>query len=313
MKIHQTLLVGSFAVAVGSFLAIGCAGKGSSSESLQLSADTGTGKKTVGSTDMCGSPAPSMAERNRVEKEIAALAFAPGKGGAPTVIPVYFHIVTNDDGSLGGMTDAEVAIQIDALNTGFAGTQAPGGFNTSFRFQLAGTDRTANSAWFTCIRDSADDVAMKTALRRGTAATLNLYVRDLEPGLGGWGGFPWWYAGNPVMDGPEIDYTLVGRGVDPGLAGDVFVHEVGHWMGLYHTFQDGCTTNNDYVSDTPAEAHYNVNCPTATLDTCTGKGFSGTDPWMNFMDYTNDACKYQFTSGQSRRMDQMWATYRAGK
>lgn len=313
MKTHQPLLVGLFAAALGSVLAIGCAGNGASSETLQVKGISSPVDKQPVDFDKCGTPEPPLAERTRVEKEIAGHALAPGKGGAPTVIPVYFHIVTNDDGSLGGMTDAEVAIQIDALNTGFAGTQSPGGFNTNFRFQLVAIDRTANSTWFTATRDSTGDVEMKTALRRGTATTLNLYVRDLEPGLGGWGGFPWWYASNPVMDGPEIDYTLVGRGLDPGLAGDVFVHEVGHWMGLYHTFQDGCTSNNDYVSDTPAEAHYNVNCPTTTIDTCTGKGFSGTDPWMNFMDYTNDACKYQFTSGQSRRMDQMWGTYRQGK
>jgi hypothetical protein len=143
----------------------------------------------------------------------------------------------------------------------------------------------------------------------GGANALNFYTTN-GGGYLGWATFPWNYGGRSNMDGVVCLYSsLPGGGFAPYDEGDTATHEVGHWLGLYHTFQNGCTPRNDYVSDTPAEAGPAFGCPVGR-DSCAVSRYPGSDPIFNFMDYGDDPCIHEFTSEQASRMDGMFAQYR---
>jgi len=264
---------------------------------------------------------------NDVRSNRGAAGRGPGSGGAGSegarlysngfiTIPVYFHVVYRSDNT-GNVSDAWLDNQINAMNEHFTGVDGPvyrtAAANTSFRFAKAGVTRTHNDSWYAAGPGSAAETEMKNALRTGTADDLNFYTNS-GGGYLGWATFPNEYAARPTMDGVVCYWaSLPGSNYVPYNEGDTGTHEVGHWVGLYHTFQGGCSSTNDGVSDTPAERGPTFGCPSGNLDTCKGKKSPGLDPYENFMDYTDDPCMYKFSSGQADRSDTIWATYRAGK
>ncbi len=244
-------------------------------------------------------------ERNFQKDFRETVKISPNVTGG--TIPVYFHVIRKGTGVANGdITSTMVTDQMRVLNNAYAAW--------GYSFNLVSIDRTTNATWYASGPGTTAQTQMKNALRKGTADDLNIYTTNPSGGLLGYATFPWSYTGNPKDDGVVVLYSSVPGGTAaPYNLGDTATHEVGHWMGLYHTFQGGCATSTtnggDFVSDTPAEASPASGCPTGR-NTCSS---AGNDPITNFMDYTNDSCMFQFTARQDSRMDSMFTTYRFGK
>ena len=237
---------------------------------------------------------------------------APRKGEpvgieANVQIPVVFHVIykeTTVNGTLvrtGYVPKSQIDSQLKVLNAAYA--------STGVTFTLRSIDRVRNNTWFGMSMGSQLEQAAKAALAVDPAHVLNIYTAGPVNNMLGWAYFPWSYPEANVMHGLVLLYsTLPGGVAKPYNKGDTATHEIGHYLGLFHTFQGGCKAPGDYVSDTFDEALPAYGCP-QYRDTCPTPGL---DPVWNFMDYTDDACMTGFTPGQLTRMRWALSTYKRG-
>jgi Pregnancy-associated plasma protein-A len=226
-------------------------------------------------------------------------------------IKTIVHVITAEDGT-GAVTRQQVRDQIKVMNDGFRGVTSPEAAPTKFRFVLKKLHYVANDDWFNWeINDDGTETEAgteaKTALHRGGWRTLNVYVTNLQVYLG-YATFP--QNGVLALDGLVVlNESLPGGTAAPYNEGDTATHEIGHWLGLFHTFENGCNSPGDSVRDTPYQDDgENIFSCEESLDTCTQPG---TDPVHNFMSYGDDLCMDQFTRGQHHRMLKTWFVFRA--
>jgi Pregnancy-associated plasma protein-A/Secretion system C-terminal sorting domain len=254
--------------------------------------------------------------------------------GSVIIIPVVVHVIHNGEsvGTGRNISDAQITSQIVVLNEDFRRLNAdasntPAAFSgvaadPNFEFRLACVDPSGSStSGITRTQSSTtsftDDNAIKFTSSGGldawaTNKYLNIWVSYLSGGLGGYAQFPWDYATYPNTDGVVVEARAFGTtgnlftGYDLGR---VTTHEIGHWLNVYHIWGDDGTScsGSDLCGDTPNQAGSNFNCPSYPhTDAC-----SGSSPgvmFMNYMDYTLDACKNLFTADQATRMRAVFAS-----
>jgi len=261
---------------------------------------------------ICGTRTFSDTERAEREARFR-LAYAGARSGLRTTwsvgkavtIPVWFHMMykfDSDNRRIGFLSRQTIQSQVDVMNKAYRGS--------GFQFRLAGISRTENATWFDgCLDDGSLEETYKPLLAKNPARYLNMYSCDSSSGTLGYAYFP--------SDGPEGDYhhgvvlkynSLPG-GVAPFGEGITAVHEVGHYLGLYHTFEGACSVTGDEVGDTPSERRPAYGC-SVYRDTCGGR--VGKDPVSNYMDYSDDSCLNTFSIGQIERMQQQVTAYRPG-
>ncbi len=295
MKVRITALVSLLtAIALAGSISLAFAQSSNANERV-LTDDFAGGART------CGTPTPTPEEMQSVQRQVDHWLRTYGQTAAVGgQIKVAFHVIHATNGE-GNISPSQIDAQIATLNSTFAGT--------GYTFVLDSTSRTANRKWFSMTPQSSTETQAKNALAVSPATRLNFYTCKPGQNLLGWAYFPNSFPETDKRHGVVVHYaSLPGGAFTAYNEGETGTHEVGHYLGLYHTFQGGCTAPGDYVDDTPYEATaYTGNACSTIRDTCPSPG---NDPISNYMDYSYDICLTNFTAGQDVRMDSIVPVYR---
>lgn len=272
------------------------------------------------------------------EALLANKSFA--KQGNIKYIPVVFHVIHN--GGSENITQAQIMDQMRILNEDFrkkSGTNGdkstnPNAADMEFEFRLAQIDPNGNRhdginrIQSTATNDAYENI--KSLSRWPSTKYLNIWVvKSITIPNQGTGGTVLGYAQFPdnmtfrsSLDGIVIRADYVGsiQSGNSSHMGRTLTHEVGHWVGLYHPFQDGCTgqtasncaSSGDRVCDTPpvSSANYGSVCD-AVLNSCSGDNPDLPDMINNYMDYLDGKCANTYTLGQKARATAQMSLYRS--
>ncbi len=251
----------------------------------------------------CGVAPLTLQEQEAIEERarplLQARAFGLAAATEDDKIDVWVHVV--HDGKNGLVPDRDVIKQIKVLNRAFK--------KHGIEFELAGITKTKKRSWFRKCGTWNPYRKMTDKLAVDPSRNLNIYTCD----PGGVLGLVWDLPGGPTgitgtaQDGVVALYSSLPNGTAaPYDEGDTVTHEVGHWAGLYHTFESRCNAPGDRVDDTPPESSPAFGCPQGR-DTCSD---AGRDPIRNFMDYSDDACMRKFSNGQGARIRERLELFR---
>ncbi len=224
-------------------------------------------------------------------------------------IPVVVHVIQNNAGT-GFISESRVQSQIDVLNEDFqaiAGSNGANGTDSQFEFFLAtedpsgsptnGITYTTSNSWFN------DNGSYWNTLAWDTNRYLNIYTNSASGALGYVPDLPQGGIAGSNSDRVVVLYSSFGRNAPlvPYHLGRTTTHELGHYFGLYHTFNGGCAggscyNSGDRICDTNNESTPTFGCP-GSRSSC---GLQA--PKDNYMDYSDDICMEMFTPEQSNRM-----------
>lgn len=248
--------------------------------------------------------------------------------GAAITIPVVVHVVYNTAAE--NISDAQIQSQIDVLNEDFNKLNSdtsniPGAFkpfasDANIQFVLAKQDpsgnattgitrtATSNTVFTTNSYVKFDAYGGKNAWN--TTQYLNIWVCDLS----GYGGYSTVPGASASVDGVVISYLCFGRTgtlMSTRNKGRTTTHEVGHWLGLAHTWGWSGTCGDDAINDTPTQEKQNTGVPVFPhVSSCSPN--SNGDMFMNYMDYSNDVSRNMFTTEQTAKMNAIISTSRSG-
>ena len=251
----------------------------------------------------CATPTPNHYQIRRNDERIAALGQHLSRV-TNLHIPIRFIHIT--DQHQGHITEEQRIEQVYVLN------QAYEKYGIEFTYDPDMVEIAENARWYRMDHGSWEEREAKRLLGGDPTKVLNFYTAGLSAGLLGWATFPWELDGDIERDGVVmLDGTLPQGNVTNFNLGKTAVHEVGHWLGLWHTFQGGCDAYGDHVSDTPAHASPNYGKPEqGRHNACPITEENA--PIHNYMNYVDDEWMTEFTHGQIGRAWAQIELYRHG-